>query len=1092
MQRLLIANRGEIAIRIARAAAGLGIETVAVYAEDDARCLHVARADAAAPLRGAGAGAYLDAEQLVAAALANRCDAVHPGYGFLSENAAFAHRCVAAGLAFVGPRPELLALFGDKLQARALARRCEVPLLPGTEDDTSLAQVRDFLAALGDGAAVMIKAVAGGGGRGMRAVTRLDELEAAYARCRSEAQAAFGNGALYVERLIPRARHIEIQIVGDGNSVSQLGERECTLQRRQQKLVEMAPSPTLAAPLRERIADCALRMATAVRYEGLGTFEFLLDADSDEFVFIEANPRLQVEHTVTEAVFGVDLVAAQLQLASGRSLAELGLDQRLLPLPKGFAVQLRVNMETMTPDGAALPGGGALAVFEPPAGPGVRVDTFGYAGYAVSPAFDSLLAKVIVHARSHAAALALAGRALTEFRVEGVPTNIAFLRGLLARPEVAANRVHTRYVEEQAAALVAAAPTAPRFFAAATSVPRAEMAVLPALAGPPGTEPLPAPLRGRVVTIEAVAGTAVPVGAALVVLEAMKMEHVVAAPVDCVVGLVTVAVGETVEAGQPLLFVAPGGIAADARGSAEHEDPDAIRPDLAEVLARREAGLDAARAEAVARRHRSGRRTARENIDDLCDAGSFIEYGALALASQRHRRTPEELIEISPADGLVAGIGAVNGEHFDDTRSRCLVLAYDYTVFAGTQGYMNHKKKDRLFKLAEQLRLPVVAFAEGGGGRPGDDWTSPTALETSTFAHFARLGGLVPRVGIVAGRCFAGNAALLGCCDVIIATQDANIGMGGPAMIEGGGLGVYRPEEVGPVSVQAPNGVIDVVVPDEAAAVRAAKRYLGYFQGAWPAWACADQRPLRQAIPANRVRAYDIRPLIDRLADSDSVLELRAQFGLGMITALIRVEGRPLGLIANNPLHLGGAIDADAADKAARFMQLCDAFGLPLLTLIDTPGFMVGPEAEKTALVRHVSRLFAIGASLSVPLFSIALRKGYGLGAQAMAGGSFSAPVFTVAWPTGEFGAMGLEGAVRLGYRKELAAIDDEAERQREFERMVAAAYQEGKALNTASYLELDDVIDPADSRRWLSRGLRALPEAPPAAGKRRAFIDTW
>jgi acetyl-CoA carboxylase carboxyltransferase component len=356
----------------------------------------------------------------------------------------------------------------------------------------------------------------------------------------------------------------------------------------------------------------------------------------------------------------------------------------------------------------------------------------------------------------------------------------------------------------------------------------------------------------------------------------------------------------------------------------------------------------------------------------------------------------------------------------------------------------------------------------------------------------ARLSGLVPLVGVVSGRCFAGNAALLGCCDVIIATRSASIGMAGPAMIEGGGLGTFTPEEVGPTSVQGPNGVIDVLVEDEAEAVQVAKQYLSYFQGVLSDWQCADQRELRHAIPENRLRVYDIRSLIETLADLGSVLELRRQFAPGLVTAFIRIEGKPFGLLANNPMHLGGAIDAQAGDKAARFMQLCDAFDIPMLSLCDTPGFMVGPESEKQATVRHVSRMFVAAASLSVPFFTVVLRKGYGLGAQAMAAGSFHSPLFTIAWPSGEFGAMGLEGAVRLGYAKELAAVEDPAEREKLFDKMVAKAYQNGKAINMASFLEIDAVIDPQETRAWLLRGLNAAPRAMDREGKKRGFVDTW
>lgn len=523
------------------------------------------------------------------------------------------------------------------------------------------------------------------------------------------------------------------------------------------------------------------------------------------------------------------------------------------------------------------------------------------------------------------------------------------------------------------------------------------------------TLPITAPHQGILVSIDVKVGDAVHRGQHVAVMEAMKMEFIVEASSDGVVREIVVSVEEAVSTGQPLLFIEPVDATSERVEQVKPVDLDAIRADLREAQERHAIGLDELRPEAVERRRKSGQRTVRENIADLCDTGSFIEYGALTLAGQRRRRSLEELIKLSPADGLVAGIGNVNGAMFSDEQSRCMVLAYDYTVFAGTQGVMNHKKADRLLHLARQWKLPIVLFAEGGGGRPGDtDWSGVAGLDNTTFLNFARLSGLVPLVGIVSGRCFAGNAALLGCCDVIIATQDATIGMGGPAMIEGGGLGIFAPEEVGPVSMQAPNGVIDVLVADEAEAVRAAKRYLAYFQGSTANWACADQRLLRQLIPENRLRIYDMHTVIETLADQDSTLELRHQFGPGIITAFIRIEGRPLGVIANNPVHLGGAIDANAADKAARFMQLCDAFGLPILSLCDTPGFMVGPEAEQTALVRHVSRMFVTAGSISVPFLSVIVRKGYGLGAQAMTGGSFHAPFFTVAWPSGEFGPMGV------------------------------------------------------------------------------------
>lgn len=602
-----------------------------------------------------------------------------------------------------------------------------------------------------------------------------------------------------------------------------------------------------------------------------------------------------------------------------------------------------------------------------------------------------------------------------------------------------------------------------------------------------------APLQGTVVHVPVAPGDVVAQGEPIVIIESMKMEHVVPSPGAGSILSLSTRPGDLVAAGDALAVMETSGHpVAEAVGRVV-VDLDAIRPDLAELHHRRTLVLDTGRPEAVDRRHASGRRTARENIGDLCDPGSFTEYGSYAIAAQRARRTLEELIERTPADGLVAGIGRVNGSRFADERSSCAVLSYDYTVLAGTQGQQNHRKKDRVFELIERLRLPVVLFAEGGGGRPGDtDYAVITGLDTMAFVLFGRLSGLVPLVGIGSGWCFAGNAALLGCCDVIIATKDASIGMGGPAMIEGGGLGTFRPEDVGPMATQVPNGVVDLLAEDDGDAVALAKRYLSYFQGATDEWSCADQRLLRSCIPEERLRVYDIRQVVTTLADAGSVLELREGFAKGMVTALIRIEGRPVGVVANDPAHLGGAIDSDGADKAARFLQLCDAHELPILFLCDTPGFMVGPEAEQTGQVRHFSRLFVIGASLTVPFFTIVLRKGYGLGSQAMAGGSFRAPIFTVAWPSGEFGGMGLEGAVRLGFRRELDAVEDPEAREALFQSMVERAYQHGKALNVATAFEIDDVIDPVDSRRRIVEALRSSPPPRPRSGKKRSCVDAW
>ena len=594
------------------------------------------------------------------------------------------------------------------------------------------------------------------------------------------------------------------------------------------------------------------------------------------------------------------------------------------------------------------------------------------------------------------------------------------------------------------------------------------------------------PLLGTVVSVRVSVGDTVTAGEELCVIESMKMEHAVCAEHDLVVRSVAVAAGDKVENGQLLVDAD----AADSgRDSAKQADVTSARDAsrLAALRERKQKLTDDARPAAAQKRHSRGMRTVRENIADLFDQGTFVEYGGFAVAAQRRRRETQDLIDNTPADGLVTGIGLVDGR-------RCAMLAYDYTVLAGTQGFVNHRKTDRILEVIERERLPVVLYAEGGGGRPGDvDAPGVAGLDVKSFASFARLSGLVPTVGIVAGYCFAGNAALLGCCDVIIAAENANIGMAGPAMIEGGGLGVVSPRDIGPASVQRANGVVDVVVADESQATRVAKRYLEYF--AVRVVETSDTLPrveLREVIPAQRTRVYDMRRVVEALVDQDSLLELRRDFALGAVTALARVHGRAVGVIANAPAHLGGAIDADAADKLARFVQLCDAHDLPIVSLCDTPGFMVGPEAERSAQVRHFARLFVTAASITVPWITVVVRKGYGLGAQAMAAGSFHAATTTIAWPTGEFGGMGLEGAVRLGYRKELEAAPDEAARAELEQRLIASAYEQGSALNMAMHIEIDDVIDPADTPARIAAILQACAPVPPRIGKKRPMIDTW
>ncbi len=1119
VEKLLVANRGEIAIRVCRAAVELGIETVAVYAEDDARAPHVARADCAVSLSGSGAGAYLDGYQLISVAREAGCDALHPGYGFLAESAAFAAACREAGVEFVGPSTRNIELLGNKLRARALAAEVGVPVVAGSEDEVSEDSLRRFLAELGPGGAAVLKAVAGGGGRGMWVVRNEGEVGEAFARCRSEAEAAFGNGALYVEQFLSDVRHIEVQVIGDRSAtVVQVGERECSVQRRHQKLVEIAPSPALAPETRTALCEAALEMARRASFESLGTFEFLVErSPGRSFAFIEANPRLQVEHTVTEEVTGIDLVKAQLRIAGGETLADLDLEQASIPSPSGFAIEARVNGELLGADGSVRPALGEISRFSPPAGPGIRVDSWGAVGYSPNPAFDPLLAKVIAHSATGGfeATVARLRRALNEFEVAGLPTNLPLLSRLVADADFIAQRVNTGWFDENSARLAVGADGAGDR-SGASSLAGAEIDRSDPLAsldyfrsgesrrrgpgldrrrkqGPPNTEPVPAPLQATVTEVLVSVGDIVGRGQTLVVMSALKMEHPVEAPDGGVVRSLEVSPGDTVLEGSPLVFLEPMAVAEAEPEADSCPDLDYIRPSLRALLDRRAATQDDSRPAGVERRHSRGRRTVRENIEQLIDPGTWLEYGQLTLAGQRARRSLDDLIRKTPADGLVAGIGSVNGDLFDEKRARTMFISYDDTVLAGTQGARGHDKTDRMVELANELSLPVIFHAEGAGGRSGDTEIAPGMHPSvRTFERMAQLSGKVPMIGVTAGWCYAGNASVLGMTDIIIATKDSLIAMGGPSTIEGGGLGVFLPEEVGPASDTVAAGTVDILVSDHDEAITVSKKCLSYFQGSVEQWACDDQRPLREVIPENRHRTFDIRELIAILADRDSVLELRPQFGPGMVTAFVRIEGHPFGLTANNNAHLGGAIDSPGSDKVARFWQLCDAFNIPLISLVDTPGMMVGPDVERSGLVRHCSRLFVTGANLETPRFSVVLRKGYALGSIAVMTGSSRAPVFTVSWPEGEFGGMNLESGVLLGSREALAEIENIEERAAAYQQLVDEAYERAGALHSASVFGIDDVIDPAKTRRWIVEGLKSVPDPEPLRRGRRTFLDTW
>ncbi len=1077
-KKLLIANRAEIAIRIIRTANELGIETAAVYSGDDRQSLHINFADDSIELPGQGVNAYLNIQSIINAALAQGCDAIHPGYGLLSESAELAEACQQNGLVFVGPSINTLNHFGDKRSARQLAQHTEIPVIPGRDSVACVDDVIDFYKA-NDQRPIMIKAVNGGGGRGMRVVTSEKNIQAAYERCKAESLAAFGSDDCYVERFLDSVRHIEVQILGDGDEVIHLWERDCSVQRRNQKILELAPAPNLSQQTRQQLLDAAVQIAKASEYKGLGTVEFLLEVNEDGseggFFFIETNPRIQVEHTITEEITGLDLVALQLHIASGKTLSILDLNQSNIPSPSGFALQARINTETFNEQGDLIPTGGTVSQLHLPGGPGIRVDTYAYAGYRTNPYFDSLLAKLIVHSRSPdlSALWIKAERALSELSIEGIDTNADFLRGLLTLPELKTWQLSVQAIEKQLSVTLASQGQSKKRYQQFQVDPTTTNAS--STDYPEGCHAITSPLQSVTVAIEVEVGSNVITGQELVVVEAMKMQHVITAPCSGVIVEQWVNPGDPLDREQPLLLLEESHSEETAIEQSEIIDLDYIRPDLQRLQQRLDLTSDKARPKAIKKRHDNGQRTARENISELCDSESFLEYGQLVYAAQRSRLNPEELMQTSPADGIVTGIGSINSDSFNHDRSRVAILSYDASVMAGTQGVMGHKKTDRLVDVATQQQLPLVFFTEGGGGRPNDtdyEHVSVTGLDLKTFHILARHQGTGPKIAVTDRYCFAGNAAIFGSCDLKIATRRACIGMGGPAMIEAGGLGAYAPTEVGPATMQAQNGLVDILVENDIEAVAKTRQLLSYFQGSLKEWQQNDQRDLRHAIPEDRKRVYDIYSVIETLADTNSFLELKSHYGLAMITGFIRIEGKPMGLMANNPKQLGGAINAAAAHKAAQFITLCNRYRIPLLSLCDTPGFMVGPDSETEGAVAQASQLMMAGAQADIPLLMICLRKGYGLGAMAMAGGSFSTSVFSIAWPTGEFGGMGLEGGVRLGFKRELEAETDPEKSEALFNTLVDAAYARGHALSVASLLEIDAVIDPIDTRHWISQTL--------------------
>ncbi|MBT9465533.1 carboxyl transferase domain-containing protein [Hydrogenophaga sp.] len=1068
MHTVLIANRGEIAVRLIRAVRELGWRSIAICPSDDAKALHTRLADETVEIPGVGTAAYLDMDALIGAAVRAGCTAIHPGYGFLSENAEFARRCAAAGVLFVGPVPEVLELFGDKSRAREYAIGRNVPVVPGTTGATTLEEAQAFARAHG---AVMVKAVAGGGGRGMRQVTDLDALEAAYEQASSEAAKAFGEGAVYVEKLVIRPRHIEVQVIGDGSgAVVALGERDCGIQRRHQKLVEVAPSPWLSDDLRARITEAALQLARGVNYKSLGTFEFLVSGD--EFWFMEANPRLQVEHTVTEAVTGVDLVTSQLRVADGARLDDLGLLSA--PSLRGVAIQVRVNTETLDVTGAPIASAGTLRRFELPTGPGVRVDTYGYPGYATSPRYDSLLAKVICHGSDLRQTAARMCAALEEIVIEGVATNLDLLHGIVASPAFVSCPWDTGFITEHFATLHDHRRPARGAEAVAEEQSCGQRHEIPADA-----IAVVAPSPGVVLKLLMAPGSVMTSGAPVAIIEAMKMEHVVNASAAFKVEACLVSVGDVIEAGAVLAY----GRAVDAiehvAACVEAHSPDEDWSlEVAEIERRHKSALAMGGPEKVARQHAEGKLDARARVEQIADVGSFSEIGALAGFGKYD--DPGAKAGFTAAN-FVAGTARIDG--------RKVVLGVDdFTLRAGSGDAAIHAKQIFAERYAQEMRLPVVRLLDGasGGG-------SVKMVSEAGFTYIPVNPGwdavvdnlsLVPVVSAALGPAVGLGAARLVMSHLSIMVEKlGQMFTAGPPVVLGGTGERLTKEELGGAAVHGATGAIERIVPSEQAAFDTIRSFLSYLPSSVfelpPVIGTDDPSDRREnaliaAVPRSSRRPYDLQQIFAAIFDAGSVFPY-AGYGGSTITALARLAGHPVGVIATDPSQ-GVTMSTEGALAVTRLVDLCETFHLPIVSLTDQGGMSIGSAAERAATIRHGARAITAIYQARVPQAEVIIRRVYGVGGAGIVNRHRASRCW--AWPSGDWGSLPSKGGIEAAFRAQIAASKDP---EAELTRLVTLMEAVSSPFRTAEHFGVQDIIDPRESRPllcdWVLDAYRLLPE---------------
>ncbi len=1079
MKKILIANRGEIAIRIIRAARQLGIRTVSVAAKDDVTSFHFSYADEHVELAQSGAAAYLDQQAMVDAAVDTGCTAIHPGYGFLSENAQFARRCSAAGVRFIGPSPEILDLFGSKVKALTLANQIDVPVMPSTSEPTDLEAARAFAAEHG---AVMLKALAGGGGRGMRVVKDPAELEEAYERCQSEALKAFGNGDLYVEKLLLDARHIEVQIVGDGSGkICHLWERDCTVQRRHQKLLEIAPSPLLDDELRARILDAALRLASHVSYDNIGTFEFLVS--DDNFWFMEANPRLQVEHTITEEITGVDLVQTQIKIASGFSLQDLAL--LTPPLVSGFAIQARINLEEMSPDGTPIPRAGLLKAFNPPSGPGIRVDTYGYTGYQTSSRYDSLIAKVIAKGGDFSKSCRTLSDALGEFQISDVPNNTALLRATLEHPAFKNGAYSTSFISDYMEELKSLIKDQTPLICMSNSEPDGSTPITtgaPSL--PSNYDPahaICAPMDGTILSIEVAPGDEVCKGDGLIVIEAMKMEQLVRSRTDGVVTAILVNEGDSTTENGSLLIVEPGQSSrpeGSRKQAPRSQDEQGWTDEVQEIKSRIDLAHEMGGPEKVQKQRSKGKLSARERVDALVDKDSFTEIGALTSFAEYDEQG--RLTTLKPAN-FIAGTANLDGR-------RITLGVDDFTLRAGSGDSAIHEKQIFLENYAREMRLPVIRLLDGasGGG------SVKIALEHGF--HYVPVNpgwdavvenlSLVPVVAAAVGPTVGLGAARLAMSHLAIMVRGiGQVFTAGPPIVKGSTGEDVSAEELGGAEVHSGNGMVERLVDSEQEALDVIRTFLSYLPknvDELPARsACNDpvnrrEESLLKAIPRNQRQPYEVQNILDGIFDQGSVFTY-AEYGGSTVTALARLDGYPVGVLASNPFK-GATMSVEGAQAVTRLVDLCETFHLPIVSLTDQGGVSIGVAAENRGTIRHGVRAISSIYQARVPQAELILRRVFGVGGAGMVNRHRASPSWS--WPSGTWGSLPSRGGIEAAFSGELNQSDD---RERDLKRLADQMEKIASPFRTAERFGVQNLIDPRDSRpllcEWVKDAYSRLPQ---------------